>query len=492
MIKQRLDLICVAAAAAGFFGIIARADAHDTWLVAETQSVASGESVRVSLRTGEVFPISDVATTPDRVAEFDVLFGHRRSAIGVVELTENSLRANSTLADDGFHVVGCSLRPRLITMNSKDFERYLESEEARNALSTLRESSADEGPITEQYTKLTKTIVRVGQPDAADRGYAARLGQRLEIIPLTNPFEWRSGGVARVQVLLDGHPWAGVVLSAGHEGWGRHEYVYRGRTNADGEASIPLGAGGLWFIKAYHMREAGPLSDHAWESLWSSLTFAVQGDAARPALAPKEKATPAREAPSADLTADVRAITAVHGELSPYAALGFRMGKRALADLGMSPGDQRLMAVYRTPFSMPYSAAADGIQAATRTTIGRLSLLIAKADATELHADFLNQEERVTVQCRPRSALLNMIDRVGSAPAAEELAVRILGMADDDLFIVTRENAVRSGALAPDGEKSESADAAVAEGGRETRKIRRPIRMMGLSEALSAGCDTDE
>lgn len=472
---------------------VGSATAHDSWLVAEKQSVEGGESARISFLTGEVFPISDAATTPDRVGAFDVMFGSRRVGIEIVELTENALRARATLNEEGYHVIGCTLRPRLITMTGKDFDLYLEGEEARGAIE--RRAGAPDGPVTEQYTKLTKTIVRVGKPADTDVGYSAVLGQRLEIVPISNPFDWAKGGAASVRVLLDGHPWEGVVLSAGHEGRGKHEYVYRGRTNAAGEASIPLNAGGRWFIKAYHIRAANPLADYSWESLWSSLTFDVQGGGAVTGTAtepqPTSRVVASNLLRGAPETMDAMgAIVAVHGEMSPYAVLGYRMGIRALADLRLSAGDRSLMAILRTPFQMPYPAAADGIQAATHATIGHLSLLITRTTPDQIQGEFVNRGNGMTVRCRPTRAVLDEIANTGAGKPADDLAIRLLEMGDDELFSVTLEQGRSSGAMSPPPDVEEAIEAQMAGSEKTSKRIRRPIRMMGLSEALTHGCRT--
>ena len=52
-----------------------RVDAHDSWLVAGKNVAGMNEPVRLAFVTAEVFPISEQAAKPQRVAEWVVFQG---------------------------------------------------------------------------------------------------------------------------------------------------------------------------------------------------------------------------------------------------------------------------------------------------------------------------------------------------------------------------------------------------------------------------------
>ncbi|MEK7731555.1 MAG: hypothetical protein AAB363_06830, partial [Planctomycetota bacterium] len=58
-----------------------RVTAHDSWLVAGKNVAAINESVRVAFAIGEVFPISDHAAKPERVAEWVVFQGGQQRKV---------------------------------------------------------------------------------------------------------------------------------------------------------------------------------------------------------------------------------------------------------------------------------------------------------------------------------------------------------------------------------------------------------------------------
>ncbi|MBK8269068.1 MAG: DUF4198 domain-containing protein [Planctomycetes bacterium] len=146
------------------------------------------------------------------------------------------------------------------------------------------------------------------------------MGHRLEIVPLSNPMSWQSGANPGVRVMLDGHPWPGISVSAGRENSGAHAYSFSDRTNANGEIAIPLDVPGHWFIKAHFIRKAGPLDEHQWESFWATLTFQVTGNVQAASQDTIQAVS------SASITDDVRLIVAVHGELSPGPHLAIEWG----------------------------------------------------------------------------------------------------------------------------------------------------------------------
>lgn len=68
------------------------------------------------------------------------------------------------------------------------------------------------------------------------------------------------------------------------------------------------------------------------------------------------------------------AVAAVHGAAGPYAVAGWRMGARALRELGAERGRFELEVEHRSVHRVSESCIADGWQAATGTSVGRMNL----------------------------------------------------------------------------------------------------------------------
>src|SRR3954447_14031898 len=65
-------------------------------------------------------------------------------------------------------------------------------------------------------------------------------------------------------------------------------------------------------------------------------------------------------------------VREIHGASGPWAVVGYRMGERALKDLGLHRHSFSLMVVHRCPAQVQYSCVADGLQAATGASPGKL------------------------------------------------------------------------------------------------------------------------
>lgn len=255
--------------------------AHDSWLVAGKNTSAADEPVRLAFVTGEVFPISEQAAKPDRVAEWIVAQGGQKRKVDGYSVEKEELAASVKFDRPGVHVVGIAMQASYIELSGKDFTEYLEDENATAALAAHRRGPGDQ-PGREFYTKFAKTFVEVAG-GASQKNFNQPIGHKLEIIPLSNPCGWKVGDNVKVRVLRDGQPASGLRISSGHEGFDKHTYVEHATTDIDGAARFTLSRPGLWFFRTHTIhtiREqpayAPPDAPKAdWESFWASMTFRV-------------------------------------------------------------------------------------------------------------------------------------------------------------------------------------------------------------------------
>ena len=72
-------------------------------------------------------------------------------------------------------------------------------------------------------------------------------------------------------------------------------------------------------------------------------------------------------------------VRAIHGGTGPWAVAGYRMGERAMKDLDLPRQSFSLGVVHRCPAKVQYSCMADGLQAATGASPGKLNLKVEEA-----------------------------------------------------------------------------------------------------------------
>ena len=119
-----------------------------------------------------------------------------------------------------------------------------------------------------------KALLVFGEAAAGEKIWRSELGQRLEIVPYTDPVTLvEQPGEFEVQILLDREPLAGATVVAAAESAPAESYK-RAMTDTLGHASFDLDRPGRWLIHLAHKRlERGP--EPGWILLQSSLVLSV-------------------------------------------------------------------------------------------------------------------------------------------------------------------------------------------------------------------------
>jgi formylmethanofuran dehydrogenase subunit E len=126
---------------------------------------------------------------------------------------------------------------------------------------------------------------------------------------------------------------------------------------------------------------------------------------------------------------DLAAVAAVHGEAGPWAVAGWRMAKYAMAKLG-----PELEVKHESPRAVQFSCIADGAQAATKTSVGKLSL--SWVESTQTRTTFTNREGK-SLTLQPSEAFVKRFKDTPREKAKENGRI-VLGLKDDEIFTVAK------------------------------------------------------
>lgn len=399
-------------------GCASGAMAHDSWLIADKNAANKDDEIWLSFVTGEEFPLGEKATAPSRVASFVDVLGKITTDISGYLPQDKGLSVRKKIEGGGLHVIGIALRANSIEMTPEKFESYLREERADAAIERFSKKSDKPAKVVEEYTKFAKTMVNVDPTEDNDTAFKKPIGHRLEIIPQSNPCQWKVGDTVKIEVLLDGFRWANVPVSLGFEGSGEHTYAAQTRTNDKGMASFTLSKPGHAFIKAHFIRPLTGLGKATWESYWASLTFRVLGDS--------------------KVNEELRSIRGIHGDLTPGAVLGFRAGQTALRELGLGRGADRLMVRHKCPASVSFASVVDGIQAATGATLGRLNMELSEVQRVDdIETTFVNRTTGKTLSVQFPAEVISEIQSATDPFTVESLSLRLATMPDESLFTLS-------------------------------------------------------
>jgi len=129
-----------------------------------------------------------------------------------------------------------------------------------------------------------------------------------------------------------------------------------------------------------------------------------------------------------------------HGHLGPFLVMGVRMGLIGVRELGMKGNDEKLRVTAMLRNSVPFSCVIDGIQVATKCTIGNKKLRL--RNSSGIAAKFeLQKGGQVTVgvDLTAFNALKKKLLTENVSPEEVwQLAQLAASMPEEELFIIRR------------------------------------------------------
>jgi uncharacterized GH25 family protein len=254
-----------------FFFAASKVGAHDLWLIPPLKATRTKQVV-IDAGVGMEFPLSVVAPAVERYPSKFVVQPDGKSlplkSAGKKDLV-SFLEFEPAM--QGIHVIAVETTPKILELEADRFNEYLVTDGMPHIFRLRAKEKTLNQPAKERYRKSPTALVSVGA--GAEGAWNKPIGLPLEIVALQNPFERKPGDTLRVQVLFHKKLLAGANLGWQRPGDGDTPIGYV-RTDAKGEALIPISQTGLTTIRLTHMtRPKTP--DYEWESFWTTLTFRV-------------------------------------------------------------------------------------------------------------------------------------------------------------------------------------------------------------------------
>jgi uncharacterized GH25 family protein len=247
--------------------------AHEYWLEPETFFLQPREKTAVHLYVGDGL-VKDREERPFQLA---------KTPLFKVFSAANTLDLRTQLADGatpvynfapdkaGNYLLGIERNWTYIKLEPAQFEDYLREDGMEYIIAERAKLGESQKEGRERYSRFIKSILQVG--DKRDDVYRKRLGMRLEIMPLENPYSKKIGDALQFQILFDGKPLAGKTVFAGN----RDSETQKLTTDKNGKFAIKIERGGLWLVRLVYMQRcATDCSEADWESFWGALSFGAR------------------------------------------------------------------------------------------------------------------------------------------------------------------------------------------------------------------------
>lgn len=129
-----------------------------------------------------------------------------------------------------------------------------------------------------------------------------------------------------------------------------------------------------------------------------------------------------------------------HGHLGPFLVIGVRIGLTGVRELGVKGNEEKLRVTAMLKYSVPFSCVIDGIQVATKCTIGNRRLRLRSSPGIAAKFELQNKEQlTITVNPIAFGRLKNEL-LAENVPAEEvrKLAQLVASMPEEELFIIRK------------------------------------------------------
>lgn len=252
----------------------ATAFAHEYWLEAGSFFLKPGETTPIHLYAGDglVKDREERGFQPEKTITFQLF-----SMAGVVDLKSASAAGAMPVhefhaAKAGTHLIAMERNWSYIKLDAQKFEEYLREDGMEHVIAERKSLGESQQEGRERYSRFIKSLLLVG--DKPDATFKKKLGWKMEITPLDDPYLKKVGGQIRFQVLFDGKPLANRTVFADN----RDAPTQTMKTDKNGTVRMTVTHSGMWIVRLVDMKRCvTDCADADWESFWAAYTFGARG-----------------------------------------------------------------------------------------------------------------------------------------------------------------------------------------------------------------------
>ncbi len=251
------------------------AAAHEYWFEADNFVVKLHQSTAVRLFSGEALNREkELPFQPSRTRSFDIYSLAGKFDTRTMAETDATpmLIFSSDLA--GTYMLSMERDWAYITLPADKFEAYLRDEGMGYIADERKRIGETEKPGRERYSRYLKSLLQVGENITGN--IKTRIGTKLEIVPLDNPYSKKFGGTSTFQFWFDSRPLDGYTVFVDNRE-GDKITTQKLTTDKDGKVAVKLDRRGIWLVRVVYMQRCPRnCGESDWESFWGALTFGVR------------------------------------------------------------------------------------------------------------------------------------------------------------------------------------------------------------------------
>ncbi|MDF3413784.1 DUF4198 domain-containing protein [Sulfitobacter sp. M57] len=261
--------------AALFCALPFSATAHEFWIEPLSYQVEASDRVQALFKNGEGFKGNSQSFFDRRSKRFDVIVDGK--ALPVTPRSGDSPALDiMPPIQDGLITVVHETAPSTLTYREwAKFLKFAAHKDFRTAAQDHLAAGWSQVKFREVYTRHVKALIAVGTGTGRD----SAAGMKTEFVALDNPYGEEFDNQMNILLLLDGEPRADAQIEVFDRAPDQNVSISLFRTNARGQAAIPVSPGHSYLFDAVVLRPAAEANTQenavVWKTYWAALTFAV-------------------------------------------------------------------------------------------------------------------------------------------------------------------------------------------------------------------------
>jgi cobalt/nickel transport protein len=249
--------------------------AHEFWIEPLQYQIDNGGTLEAEFKNGQEFK-GNTLSFFDRNSQLFEMSANAERITLTPRLGDNPALNITAPARDTLVTIVHETTPALVTYSEwAKFLKFAEHKDFKQAAKDHLAAGWSDVKFKESYTRHAKALIGVGTGDGADE----KLGLETEFVALSNPYEPTFDNKMKVSLYFKGARRQDAQVEVFDRAHDDTVTVTLHRTDANGEAIIPVTPGHTYLFDAVVLRPFdGATSDEGatvWQTYWAALTFQV-------------------------------------------------------------------------------------------------------------------------------------------------------------------------------------------------------------------------
>jgi len=252
------------------FSILILLSSHEFWLCPDKFKYKQGEQINIRFFIGENFEGINWKGNKEKIKSLRLYYGGVRDDLSTNISNEEGDSLQLIMLDEGTNMISFNSTNTYIEIEAPKFNEYLHDDGLVNAIEYRKQFNETDSMGHELYQRSVKTLIQVG--NKRDNTYSIPTDLPVDIIPLSNPYNLKTGDSLHAKILFQQQPLSNYLINLW---WRVNDKTIKKSFMSDenGEVFFPVTSSGKWMLSVVKMMRLENDQKAQWQSYWGSLTW---------------------------------------------------------------------------------------------------------------------------------------------------------------------------------------------------------------------------